>query len=765
MIKKFITLFIVTTMTILSFTSCGKNKETETNVQSGVNGYIYTPEYLELPKAEEGSYLQDMQIQNNNLYYSVYRYDEEKQESKRMHYKKAIGDDSEAKEIYISLDNMSYVMKFIFTENDEMYLFVNKYDETASNTEGYSSSLVYLEKYDAQGNQIYSTDITEDLGGSEYGAYVNYAAVDTTGRIVAVADNKIVLYDADGQSKGEITSDSWVNALCVDKDDNFYVIQSGQEGMELALIDFEGKVFKESYKNIPRSNYIVPGENKEFIVCADSKVYKYNLETQTSEEILDWIDSDINAQYIQGFDVMEDGRMVVFLNDWSVAAGGSELALLTKTKVEDLPQKEILIIGTLNQDQNLQREAVNFNKTNDKYKIKIKTYIDNNADWHENIYKDALTILNNEITSGSGPDIINISYGIDIEAYANKGIFVDLFTLLDKSESLKKEDFLDNIIEEYTFDDKLVAIPCRFNIQVALAKTSIVGDKKGWSVNDLIKFAEENPEMEIFDYASNVSVLNMLMTYNNDSFVNYEEGKCNFDSDEFKTIVEFAKGFPSASEFKYDENAKKMPFKLQDEELLLSINTISSMNEYQMYKSMFASPSTSVGFPTMDGSYLGSLLNTSGNTYAISSQSKNQEGAWSFIENALLTDDISSLGFNSGFSTQKALLEKMFEDAMTPNYVLDQNGEQVMNHDGTPMVSSHSWNYDGWETQILPATQELVDEMRENIASLKLAADQDNEIRSIIMEEVNSYFEGQKSLDEVVTIIQSRVNLYVSESN
>lgn len=761
MTKKLLTLFIVTTMTILSFTSCGKNKDIETNVQLGVNGYIYTPEYIELPKDDDESLIQNVQIHNNYLYYSVINWDEETGRNER-YYKKAIEGNSEAEEVSLSVDSDGFVTMFLFGENDETYVFLNKSDDTAIGAEGFPSTLMFLQKYDAQGNQIYSTNITEYMGNDNFGFYIKSAVVDTAGRIAAVVDSKILLFNADGKYKGEITTNSWINTICVDKEDNFYTIQNSQEGgMELASIDFERNAYKDTYKNIPSSKYVIAGENKEFIVCSDSKVYKYSMETQTAEEILDWLDSDVNAQYIQGFDVMEDGRIVVYIRDWS--DGGSELAVLTKTKVEDVPQKEIIVIGTMSQDQNLQREAVNFNKTNNKYKIKIKTYIDYNADWHENIYKDALTILNNEITSGNGPDIINLSYGIDMETFANKGLFADLLPFLDKSESLKKEDFIENILEEYTINEKLVAIPCRFNVQVALGKTSMVGDKKGWSVSDLIAFSKENPEIEIFEHTSKISMLNMLIRYNQDSFINYEEGKCNFDSDEFKSIVEFANGFPSENH--YDEDEKGRPYKLQDDELLLSVDSIYNIEELQLYKLMFDSPSICVGFPTVDGSYLGSILNTAGNTYAISTQSKNQEGAWTYIENTLLSDDVSKNGFNHGFPTQKVLLEKLFEESMEPDYVLDQNGEQLLKEDGTPMVSSHSYSWNNWNTEILPATQELVDEMCVIIGEAKLVPDQDNQILSMIMEDVAPYFEGQKSLDEVVNIIQSRVQLYVSEIN
>lgn len=41
----------------------------------------------------------------------------------------------------------------------------------------------------------------------------------------------------------------------------------------------------------------------------------------------------------------------------------------------------------------------------------------------------------------------------------------------------------------------------------------------------------------------------------------------------------------------------------------------------------------------------------------------------------------------------------------------------------------------------------------------------DSQIQNIIIEEAAAYFQGQKSVDEVVGIIQSRINIYVSENS
>lgn len=60
---------------------------------------------------------------------------------------------------------------------------------------------------------------------------------------------------------------------------------------------------------------------------------------------------------------------------------------------------------------------------------------------------------------------------------------------------------------------------------------------------------------------------------------------------------------------------------------------------------------------------------------------------------------------------------------------------------------------------LLPEEEELLREM----IGIAKPSDSDNAILSIITEEAESYFQGQKSLKEVQDIIQSRAGLYISE--
>lgn len=76
-----------------------------------------------------------------------------------------------------------------------------------------------------------------------------------------------------------------------------------------------------------------------------------------------------------------------------------------------------------------------------------------------------------------------------------------------------------------------------------------------------------------------------------------------------------------------------------------------------------------------------------------------------------------------------------------------------------------SFDYGDWEFIAYAATSEQIEQIRELIAVAKPAKGSDITVQQIIMEEAETYFQGQKSVNEVADIIQNRVQLYISENN
>ena len=72
---------------------------------------------------------------------------------------------------------------------------------------------------------------------------------------------------------------------------------------------------------------------------------------------------------------------------------------------------------------------------------------------------------------------------------------------------------------------------------------------------------------------------------------------------------------------------------------------------------------------------------------------------------------------------------------------------------------------DGWTYEYHTTTKEEVDQVLALFDVAKPAASQNSEIMTIISEEAEAFFKGQKSAAEVAAIIQSRAQIYVDENS
>lgn len=752
---------------MLATAGCGKNdaQQPVDNVQSGVNGFVYVPKFVTIGNEDEEANYGQMYFSGKYMYYTKNIYDETAESSTTTFFRKELTEEGQEEKLPFQMDGNKSVMQMLPDQEGNIYLFLNDYSSEAVSPEGYSISETLLAKYDAQGTQVFEQNITDMLSVDGNTYYIQRAALDGEGRIYASTDSGILLFGADGSHQGEVKlgADSWISGLGTGKDGKVYYCQYAQNsnGMVLSQINFDTKSVEATFENYPQSSNfgIIAGLEKDFLAGDTSSLYEYDMATQSSEKVLDWLDSDINGSYVEYVTALEDGRILALTRDWNT--GSREMAYLTRTEASQVAEKKTITVGTLSMDQSMQASAVKFNKTNDQYRIKLKQYIDYNQEWTENTWSEAIQRMNNDITGSNPPDIVDLS-NVNIAQLASKGVLEDLNPLLDASSKLKKEDFVESVLDSYTVNGTLVSIPTSFYVQTVFGRASEVGEEMGWTLDELLAYADKYPDAEIFEWATSDTIINFCLSNSQASFIDWEKGSCNFNSDDFRKVLEFASRFPT--EFKETDynNEKSTPRKIQDREVLLYRTTLAEVNEYQVAEGIFGEPVTAIGFPTVDGS-AGNVLSAQG-AYGIISKSANKDGAWQFLE-FILTDDTDSM-FTWGFSSRKAKLEAGFEESMKVEYVTDENGEPLLDEKGEKiLMNSSSYGWNDFEMQLKPSTQEQVDTLKKIIDTAKPSVSSDEMIMKVISEEAAPYFAGQKSVDEVINVIQSRVQIYISENS
>lgn len=764
----------------LSATACGGSQgEGGSGNQGGNSGngaeakeFVYVPEFQNI-EGENVSYY-DVKYANDSLYYESYSYDEAAGTSSESIVKYSLSDGSFTT-IPLQLGENVSISEYMAASDGSIVVVCYDYSGEPG-PEGYVEPEMMLSKFGPDGSVVFSGDLKEVLGqDTENIYYIQDLALDGEGRIYMTMDSNIVLLDAEGNPQGKVeTNTDWINGLGCGRDGkvyfSYYDDASQNNSYVLAEVNFEQKAVGATYKGFlsGNGNGLHAGLEHDFLIGDSTSVYAYDLASQKYEKLFDWLDSDINGSGATCVGQMEDGRILAVINDWE--SGENGIALLTKTKASELPQKETIVIGTMSGASNLQSAAVKFNRTNEQYRISIRTYIDYN-NWSENTYSDALTKLNNDITSNNCPDILDLS-GLNIQQLAAKGVFEDLNPYLDGSSYFSRDDFIPNVMEAYTYDGRQISIPITFSLRTIAGRASELGDKDGWTIDEMIAYADAHPDAQIFDYSSKDYILQTCMAFNENAFIDWSTGECKFDTPEFKSLLEFVNRFPD--EFQYEDGMASAPTRIQNREILMDMVYMNDFNEVQLYKEIFEDDLTFIGYPTTDGG-CGTGL-TAYQAYAITSKSAYKDGAWEFIESMMIPEEESESdgrgrGFRSwNFPNNKAQLQAMAEEAVKVEYVTDENGEVLKDENGEPIVQGAGMGIgyeDGWTYDYRIPTQDEVDLILALIEKARPISDMggDSQVQNIILEEAAAYFQGQKSVDEVTSIIQSRINIYVSENS
>ena len=176
---------------------------------------------------------------------------------------------------------------------------------------------------------------------------------------------------------------------------------------------------------------------------------------------------------------------------------------------------------------------------------------------------------------------------------------MDLYGLLDKDTELSRDDFLPNVLTACEYDGKLAILPQTFTLQTVIGKADDVGTTPGWTVSDMKALLASKPEgTQLFWGMDRTSALTALMSLGYNDFINWEDASCNFDSQEFIDVLDFANMFPE--EFEYRDDMEDSTVLLSQGKQLLDTYYLSDFEQVQMYRAIFGGPTTFIGYPTSE---------------------------------------------------------------------------------------------------------------------------------------------------------------------
>lgn len=621
----------------------------------------------------------------------------------------------------------------------------------------------YLETVGEQEGEQPQIEITDLL--KEEGTYVQDAVMDETGNhyllIGSVNGNTFVVLDVQGKCIRKIEDLNRLSALKALEDGG--VLLFGYGGNVSVLLP-QSQTLKEMefISNSQGMLSVLPLSGGEYLFTENHYLMQYEAKTKQCGEVVDLNACDVTMNHIKDMSKPTEETIALLLADYTVK-NQLDFVILTKTKADDVPVKQTLRLGTAISDPALEAAAAAFNRKSSEYRIEVVNYSEN--DWIEGMRK-----MNQEIVSGNGPDLMNLqSMYSYLDAYLAKGLLEDLNPYLEASPELDREDFLPNLLESFTENDCLYTIPIAFQIDTLLGKSSEVGEEPGWTPEEFMEYMKKQPkEARIFRYMSKANMFRYSFGNSADYFVKEENGTAKLDTAELKSMLEFANQYTTAfPEVSYEQ----VPRLLNEGTIKLYEMNISDIMELQEYRNYFGEPITCIGYPTADRKN-GSRFACAGMMLGINSQSEYKDAAWEFISTQL-TKPSQMQKIRQGisaFPSRKDVLEVYFEKAMDILYEYDENGEILLDAGGNPVqrpkrtMSEYADDGTLIVNKFYASTPEEVEMMKELMDSITVNTIENYEILYMVLEEAESYFYGQKSLEEAVEVIESRVNLYLSEN-
>lgn len=420
---------------------------------------------------------------------------------------------------------------------------------------------------------------------------------------------------------------------------------------------------------------------------------------------------------------------------------GSEAGILWSSgkmerleRVDITGEKEVVIVrGKCSRW--LKRQLSLFNQLNDTYYAVVEEPgegVDGN-DFH--------TETNLKLASGKGADIIcsNAVDG-DVSGLIEKGVFADLAPLMEAS-GIREEDYFQTAFDAWREGEKIYGIVPNVSIFNYTLDKEILNGREELTIETLVdsmlKFEGDRVFMSNED---GVWILDYFLQGSEDlwGMVDWEKGTCDFSGELFSGMLRAAKRYAADERHQYPA--------------IVNYRWCNDFYSIDTPKMLEAKNQVDLGVFFDDGHYAESGLNI-GVAMGINAESEHVEGAWELLAFLLGEEAQSMINYlDNIFPVNRNVFEELVQyEFETANAVIEEE------YDGKVHTRPSNERFGK------KFTEEQAEEARRVFAGTKTLPYKVKPLLAIIEEEAAYYFDGVKSMEEVITLTQNRVQLYLDE--
>lgn len=668
------------------------------------------------------------------------------------------------------LETDNVFVSYVSGKKDGITAYISVFDNKSNSlTNGFYS-------FDTSGNMLRdAVDVTfSDTSFSPTGLFVLQSGETVLGGICSEG-NVFCVYGTDMKYLYTISEDQLTGKMLEAGGDVYVesrIFSDGTQEDLLHNVDMNTGNLTSSIdvSQITGACFTASNSGKLYAVDAQS-LYLIDLDGKKKKTLLNWSDLNIDRSIYSSVSpicILSDDVVCILGTAGDSGYDTSKVVMLTRQDNNpNLGKQTIYVAGfDLSFDSDLLSDINKFNQSNEQYRIEVKDYFES-IDWTQPLEQIRLSKeeckqqMYLDVFRGKGPDIIYAERN-SLSAYEASNLLMDMRPLMEMDMEFDINDFLPNVIDACTVDGKLCKIPAHFWVYGIPGEPSVTKGISRWTIEEFDQIASALPSgMYMIVNTTQLELLEDVLAGSMNLFIDDKTKEVNFNTDEFFEILEWAKTYgekePVSEELRVYVNTEEL---LEKNRLACYTNFfISNPGPFaSIFPRFYGTAPDIIGYPSpaKNGPYIYPLEQV-----AISSTCDSPDGAWSFVKyllseeyqtmNSSGSEYAEELGTGYGFPVRTESLQALMELALNPPEIVEE----------FPSGDSDSY-FDPYE-ELYGMTQERADACLAAVNSADTLYYLDEEIYEIIQEEVMAYFQDLKSVEDVVALIQNRVQTLVSE--
>lgn len=539
-----------------------------------------------------------------------------------------------------------------------------------------------------------------------------------------------ILYETPLPSNLDIIQD-----ICQPENGKIYLLlqENADEGQLLAEIDpATGNILPDSQMEIPYDYELhlgsvgdspcVTGANE-----GNRGIEKADLADQSLDPILYFTGTSYgwhSKLTLWDYRVLEDHSIELLWTDHN----GQDCFLerLRMEKVEKIP---LVCRGIFYNDYWLTERVAQFNQKNSEYQLILEDC------GSRNDIEDFARLTSIQVGAGKGPDILCGAFLQDyIGGMLDKGALEELSPYLEAS-GIREEDYFPFTFSNWQQGEGIYGLSFRQSVKGYLMAEAVLGSRETPDIQTLADALLSWEGNDVWQKGLDSGQVLESFLEGTDSLwgmVDWEESRCDFNTPLFGKLLEAARRYG-------DDGRKELEASIRESMPFYDVIHFKGQAEREEEGQVLCGVLFDEGCYPATYSYY---------TMAINANSRHKEAAWEFIS-FMIGEEAQSSSFEWHIApVHKKSFETWMQDKIIYELTTKHMKDGLLN---TPA-------YYGSDT-----SEEKQAEYRKALEEARPMPMRTAPILTIILEEAEDYFNGSKSTEEIIRIINNRVQLYLNE--